>query len=170
MSHILSFPKFILIGVIVVLIALPVIGEEEHVEKKLGKKDLPAEVLDSLQKNYAKAKIEDIGLITEDDKQFYEIEIKDAQGKRNLIYTGEGKLKEIEQDVHAKDISEAAMKTLRENYPSPKIHDVTRITRGDDVRWEVSFSSGGHDYDVYVSADGRFVPREDPEPGSEEDD
>jgi hypothetical protein len=72
--------------------------------------------------------------------------------------------------VKVKALPAIVTETVADNYKAPKFHSARSITRGADVRYEVVFSSEGHDYDVYVSSDGRFVPREDPEAASEEDD
>jgi hypothetical protein len=164
----------LLVFLVLGLLSLAVISSAEegkdHHEKKISKKDLPAEVLETFHKNFPNAKIEEIGLETEDERNIYEIEIHDSLGERRAEFSEDGKLKEIQQDIHISALPTVVVKALMENYPGDKVKHVTKITRGEDVRYEIKFSSHGHAYDVYVSQDGRFVPKEDEEGGVEEDD
>ena len=85
-------------------------------ETRIKEKDLPATVTKAFHSEYLGAKI--IGTSTEVEKSitYYEIESMDGKVRRDLLYTKEGKIAEIEEVLNAETIPAAVKESIKKKF------------------------------------------------------
>ncbi len=86
-------------------------------EKKIDKKDLPKAVVESFQKSYPNAVIKGTSTEKEHGKTYYEIESMDGTQGRDLLYTEDGKIAEIEEALAAENIPDFIKNSVMKKYP-----------------------------------------------------
>lgn len=128
--------------------------------KKFTTKDLPPTVLATFQKAYPKAVIKGVSKEKEGDKIYYEIESVDGKTKRDILYTAEGNVFEVEELIAAGDLPEAVTKALSQDYPKGKILRAEKITDGPAVKYEVVVASGETKSAIVLDGGGKVLKTE----------
>ena len=109
-------------------------GEQEEAEEgKEGMVDLkilPNAVLSAFKAAYPNAVIRGTSKETEKGTTYYEVESVDGKLNRDLLYTADGKVVEIEESIAATDLPTAVQKTLAKDYPGAKVLKAERMTKG----------------------------------------
>jgi hypothetical protein len=129
-------------------------------EKKLTKEQIPAVILTAFQKAYPKAVIKGAGQETEDSVTYIEIESLDGSVERDVQYTIDGKVVEIEESVDAKTLPDAAIKNIAKEYPKGKIEKAERITQGEKIQYEVIVAVGEDRTEIVFDASGKSIKTE----------
>ncbi len=125
-------------------------------EKKIDKKDLPKAVIESFHKSYPNAEIKGTSVEKENGKTFYEIEsIEGAQG-RDLLYTKDGKIAEIEEALAADNIPDFVKNSVMKKYPECKIHKVEKLTKGKKTSYEAVVEHDGKKSEVVLDSKGNI--------------
>ncbi|HYQ86532.1 MAG TPA: PepSY-like domain-containing protein [Bacteroidota bacterium] len=146
-------------------------------EKKISKKQIPAAVLAAFKTNYPAATIKGQAVETEKGKKFYEIESVDGKTNRDLLYTPDGKISEIEEGMDIGTLPAAMKGTVDMAYPGGKLLKAEKVIRGTDVTYELHVKVGKKTKEVALDASGKILEtdkkngeKEDEEKGEEEDD
>jgi hypothetical protein len=129
-------------------------------EKKLTKEQIPAVVLTAFQKAYPKAVIKGAGQETKDSVTCIEIESVDGAVKRDIQYTIDGKVVEIEESIDTKALPDAALNSIAKEYPKGKIEKAERITQGDKIQYEVIVAVGKDRTEIVFDASGKTIKTE----------
>ncbi len=140
-------------------------------DKKISKKQLPAAVLSAFQTAYPNATIKGQSIETEKGKKFYEIESVDGKINRDLLYTAEGKVYEIEETVAAESLPAEVKSTLTKEYPTGKIVKAERVTHDTSVTYEIRLKIGKKKTGVTLDLQGKIVKSdsEDNEKGEKDE-
>jgi Putative beta-lactamase-inhibitor-like, PepSY-like len=129
-------------------------------EKEIKKKDLPPAVLAAFEKSYPNAKIEEVGMETEDSTTYYEIESKDGKIRRSLLFAVDGTLKAIEEVMKTDNLPDAVKQAVKKEYPKGKIKRAEKIIEEGVTSYELVVKSGKEKYEVVLSAEGAITKTE----------
>lgn len=140
-------------------------------DKKITKKQLPPAVLTAFQTAYPNATIKGQSIETEKGKQFYEIESVDGKINRDLLYTADGKVYEIEETVAAEKLPAEVKSTLTKEYPTGKIVKAERVTHDTSVTYEIHLKVGKKKTGVTLDLQGKILKgdSEDKEKGEKDE-
>ena len=130
-------------------------------EKKLTAKDLPTTVSSAFKATYPDAKIKEVELETENGVEYYEIESVDGKAERELLYTKDGKVWEIEEEVEVEALPEAVKQAVAKAYPKGKIKEAEKATREASVQYELEVKSDGKKYEVCIDTHGTILKTEE---------
>ncbi len=125
-------------------------------EKKIDKKDLPKAVVESFQKSYPNAEIKGTSTEKENGKTYYEIESMDGTQGRDLLYTKDGKIAEIEETLAAENIPDFVKNSLMKKYPKSTIHKVEKLTKGKKISFEAVVEHDGKKSEVVLDSKGKI--------------
>src|SRR2546422_3043651 len=146
-------------------------------EKKISKKQIPAAVLSAFKTDYPDATIKGQAGETENGKKYYEIESGDGKTTRDLLYTPDGKISEIEEAMDIATLSAAMKGTVDKACPGGKLGKAEKVTSGTAVKYEFHVKVGKKTNEVVLDASGKILKaakkngeKEDEENGEEEED
>ena len=139
-------------------------------QKKPTKNDIPAAIMAAFQEAYPKATIVSFGQEKIDSIIAFEIESKDGDVERNILYKLDGAVVEIEETISASALPDAVKTAIAEAYPKGKIEKRERLTRGKTVEYEVLVEQGEAAYEIVASPEGKIVRSEPVDSEQDEDD
>jgi hypothetical protein len=143
---------------IAVLIASVLVGSQaQEKEKKYSKKDLPAAVAASFQKEYPKASIKAVSKEKEKGVSYWEIESVDGKTKRDLLYSDDGKKVETEETVEMSQLPAAVRTTLKGEYPNGKVSKAEKVMKGEMTKYEFHLKDGSKTHEVVIDPDGKLI-------------
>ena len=129
-------------------------------EKKLSKKNIPAPVLAAFHKAYPKATVRAAAEEQKDGKTTYEIESMDGKTARDLQYLADGTVVEIEETIAISEIPEAVKTAVTGRYPKGKIIKAEKVTKGQDVSYDVEMRADKGKVSIDVDAHGKVLKEE----------
>ena len=150
----------IVLGLIAALILGVSISANAEGKKKFTKKDLPAAVVSAFEKAYPKAKIKGASKEKENGTTYFEIESIDGTTKRDLLFTADGTIAEIEESIEAKDIPEAVSKTLKGEYGKYTIQKSEKVMKGSVTNYEFVVKKGNKRMEIVLDSSGKVVKTE----------
>ena len=151
-------------GIVLALLAALILGVSTNAsaegKKKFTKKDLPAAVTSAFEKAYPKATIKGVSKEKENNTTYYEIESIDGTTKRDLLYTADGTVAEIEEGIDAKDVPEAVAKTLKSDYGKYTLEKSEKVMHGSDTKYEFVVKKGKNRSEIVLDGSGKVVKTE----------
>jgi hypothetical protein len=136
-------------------------GERETgQEQRLAKKDLPSAVVSAFQQQYPNAVIKASSKEVEDSTTYYEIESVDGKTKRTILYSGDGKLTEIEEVISSKQLPDSARALIARDYPKGDIEGAEKVTKGNVTTYEVKIENGKENIEAEFDSAGRLINTE----------
>ncbi len=126
-------------------------------DKKISKKEVPVAVLTAFKKACPHAKILGLSKEVEEGKIFYEIESMDGTKRRDLLYTADGTVAEIEETVAASELPEAVKVAVQNEYPEGKIAKAEKLTRGSMEGYEIHIVSGKKKHELLIDPRGKIL-------------
>jgi hypothetical protein len=114
----------------------------------------PQAVMAAFHKAYPKASIRDVSTETKDGKSYYEIESIDGDMHRDLLYTPDGKVFEMEEQIAVSDLPAAVSASLKKEFPKGEPKKAERITRDKVVEYEVLLENGEKQMEVLLDSSG----------------
>jgi len=129
-------------------------------EKQISKKEVPSAVLKSFKKEYPKAHIKGLSTETEKGKSYFEIESIDGKVRRDLLYTPEGKVAEIEETITTSELPKESIESIQKKIPGGKIEKAERVTSGSKVTYELRVAGKKAIYEVVLDSTGKVVKAE----------
>ena len=145
-------------------------------EKKISKKQIPAAVLATFKTNYPDATIKGQSVEIEKGKKYFEIESVDGKTNRDLLFTPDGKISEIEEGMDIGTLSAEMIGTVDKAYPGGKLVKAEKVVRGTNVTYELHVKVGKKTKEVALDSSGKILKaakkgeKEDEESGEEEED
>jgi len=127
---------------------------------KTNKDNVPASVLAAFQKQYPNAKITGVEKEKKNGQTYYEIESKDGKAERDILYSADGKIFEIEEEISVTSLPQRVREAVNKAYPGGEIDEAEKITRGSTVEYEVVVEVGDEEFEVLVAADGKLISKE----------
>ncbi len=126
-------------------------------EKEITKKDLPSSVETAFHKKYPKARIKGLSTEIEHGKKYYEIESVDGKTRRDLLYTKNGKIVEVEETVSSTDLPKGSVKLIENKFPKAEITRAEKVTSGSKVTYELAIKSKENRYEVVLNKEGKII-------------
>ncbi|MCX6134606.1 MAG: PepSY-like domain-containing protein [Ignavibacteriales bacterium] len=126
-------------------------------EKKLKPKQLPAAVQAAFQKAYPAAKIKGASSEVENGKTIYEVESVDGTINRDLLYSEDGSVLEIEETIALKALPDEVSKALKAETGKGKVQKAEKLTKGGTIQYEFVISSGKNTREVVIDPSGKIV-------------
>ena len=125
-------------------------------EKKINKKEVPQAVLNSFQKDYPNATIKAASIEKENGKIYYEIESLEGSNQRDLLFTKEGKVAEIEETLASNDIPDFVKNSVMQKYPNCEINRAEKVKSGKKISYELVVKSGMQRHEVVLDSKGNI--------------
>ena len=109
---------------------------------------------------YPNATIKGYAREKEKGKVFYEIESKEGDTGRDVLYHPDGSVAEIEETVAASDLPASAQEVIHSKYPGAVVTKAEKTTektaQGDKVGYEVIAKQGKKRISLEFDADGKL--------------
>jgi hypothetical protein len=129
-------------------------------DKKITKKDVPAAALKAFEAAFPKVKVNAYLTESEDGNTFFEFETVEGTIKRDILYTPEGTLVEVEEVLTAEGIPAEIAKAVTTEMPKAKIAGGEKTTKGTEVTYDIKVTVGKKPGKVILSADGKIIKKE----------
>jgi len=128
-------------------------------EKEMNKSQVPQAVLDAFAKTRPNAKIKGFEGKSQGGKTVIEIEFKENGVEFEYIYSSDGTLLEIEQEIKPADLPQAVFDTVKTAHPTAKIKEATKILLPDGIvsRFEIEIKRGGKEFEVEIDPNGKIL-------------
>src|SRR6266850_6812108 len=126
-------------------------------EKKISKKQIPSAVLTAFKTDYPNATIKGQAVETEKGKKYYEIESVDGKTSRDLLYTPDGRISEIEEDMDLTTVPAEMKGAADKAYPGGKLVKAEKVTAGTSVKYELHVKVGKKTKEVVLDASGKIM-------------
>ena len=120
-------------------------------------KILPEAVLAAFKTAYPNAKIKGTSTETERGVTYYEVESLDGKMQRNLIYSAEGKVTEIEEAVSPADLPAAVQQALAKEFPGYKILTAETLIKGAVKQFELQIQVKDKKIGVTIDPSGKII-------------
>jgi hypothetical protein len=134
--------------------------EEEEEEAKPAAVDLkfltPA-VLAAFKTAYPHAVIKGASQETEKGVTYYEIESVDGKMNRDILYTADGKVAEVEEAVAPGALPVAVTRALAKAYPGFKILKAEDLVKGGQKFFELQIQVNGEKIGVTIDPSGKII-------------
>ncbi len=148
-----KFARVALIAAAVSLVSLTALAQE----KKITAKQVPAAVISAFKNSYPNATIRGYAQEKEHGKTFYEIESNEGTTQRDILYSADGTVAEMEESIAPTDLPEAAQEAIHKRYPNAVISLAEKTTAGDKVGYEVSAKQGTRRITMEFDAAGKVL-------------
>jgi hypothetical protein len=129
-------------------------------EKKIAEKEVPAAVIAAFKASYPTATISGYSRERENGKTFYEIESKDGDIGRDVLYHPDGSVAEIEETMAASALPATAQEFIQSKYPGAVVTKAEKSTektaQGDKVGYEVVVTQGKKRFTLEFDGDGKL--------------
>ncbi|MEI6669954.1 MAG: PepSY-like domain-containing protein [Acidobacteriota bacterium] len=129
---------------------------------------LPKAVLDAFTKAYPKAVIKGASEEKENGKTTWEVESTDNGLARDLVYTPNGSVVEIEEEVPAPTLPAAVTAALTTTHAKASITKAEKMTKGKVVTYELAIAGAGAAKSIEISPEGKIIPKAKKDSAKEE--
>lgn len=120
----------------------------------LMKREVPEAIVSQFEKEFPKATDVD----WEKETNYYKV---DFELKRNMDwevwYNEDGSVVKKEEEWRKSKLPTAVKETISADFPDYRIGDVTRITEGEEVKFEVELDSRDADLSVWIDSRGQVL-------------
>jgi hypothetical protein len=132
-------------------------GENPGAKKYTIAVQLPAAVTAAFKKTYPNAVIRGTARESEGGKTVYEVESVENARARDLIYTADGTVMEIEEEMNPADLPAPVTAGVKKLYPTATIAVAEKLTQGTTIQYELQLR-GAAKKSVSLMPDGKPVP------------
>jgi hypothetical protein len=130
-------------------------GKQAAVDLKI----LPEAVLSAFKTAYPNAVIKGTAKEVENGVTLFEIESLDGKFGRNIIYSTDGKVAEIEESIAPADLPAAVQQTLAKEFPVFKILTAETLTKGAVKQFELSIQVKDKKIGVTINPTGKITEK-----------
>ena len=127
---------------------------------------LPAPILTAFRTSYPNATITGAAKETEDGKTVWEVESIDNGLTRDLVYSPDGTVVEIEEETAMATVPAAVTDAIKVKYPKATITKAEKLMKGTTITYEMALK-GAAVKAIEITPDGKVVPVK--KEGKEED-
>jgi hypothetical protein len=145
------------------LLALPAAAQQKKAdekdapghEQKVERKDVPAAVLAAFAKAYPKATAKGFSREVAEGKTYYEIESLEGKIARDVTFSPDGTLVEVEEAMDFAALPRAVQDAFRAKYPNTRVELAEKKTKGGQVAYEIHFLVNGKEEEMVLDAAGK---------------
>jgi uncharacterized membrane protein YkoI len=137
------------------LVALTVAISAE--EQTIKKADVPSAVIAAFEKAYPKATVKNYSTEQHRGKTSYEIESIDGSTHRNVEYSPQGELLEIEEALKPSDLPPKVSQAITTKYAGGDIVSAEKKIKGDKTVYKVKMLQDKAKIEVRVNPEGEFI-------------
>ncbi len=130
-------------------------------EKTIDPSNVPVTVLKAFKKNYPRAEAKAYKIETEKGMSYFEIESVEGKKNRDLLFTADGMIIEIEESVGLNSVPDAVLRALKKDFPSGKVTSSEKTTRGSRISYGFVVDDGSMKYEVSYSKEGKRLSKEE---------
>jgi len=137
----------------------------EKAEKAEGKqaapdlKILPEAVVAAFKSAYPKAVIKGTSKEVEKGVTYYQVESVDGKLNRDLLYTADGKVTEIEEVITPADLPAPVLQTLAKEFPEYKVLVAETLTKGAVKQFELQIQVKDKKMGVTIDPAGKITEK-----------
>jgi hypothetical protein len=142
------------VGLIAVIV---LVNEASAQEKRIPKKGVPQAVISAFEKVYPKATMKGFAREVEGGKTYYEVESVDGNTTRDLLYSADGTVYEIEEGIAAGDLPAPVKSAVTKKYPDGKILKAEKTTHGTAIQYEIKVLGGKSRVGMTVDPAGKVI-------------
>jgi hypothetical protein len=117
---------------------------------------VPPAVLAAFDKTYSSAKVLEWEKEIHSGKIYYEAETVDGKTSRNILYTPEGVVAQIEEKITTKDLPAAVTDAVKKQYPSATIRSASKVTHDGVSEYKLDLK-GAQPTKLVMRGDGTVV-------------
>jgi hypothetical protein len=128
-------------------------------EKVKGKIVLPKALNSVFKTAYPKAKIKAVSKEIEKGVTYYEVESIDGKQKRDILYTVDGKVAEIEEAIDLAALPDLVKETLHKEFAGAKVLKVEAMTKDEWKSYEVKIQLKGKKKEIAIDATGKIIEK-----------
>jgi hypothetical protein len=126
-------------------------------DKKIPRKQIPDAVMKAFAEKYPHAVIKGQAMENENGATYYEIESLDGKTKRDLLYTPEGKIFEMEESLTPDELADAMKHAIGKEYPKGKIVKAEKVSHDTLTGYEVRVQDGKKTHGISFDARGNMI-------------
>jgi hypothetical protein len=126
-------------------------------KKPAAKVQLPAAVTDAFKKAYPDAVIKNTGKEVENGKTVYEVESVDKGMNRDLIYSPDGTVVELEEQINPADLPAPVTAALKQLYPKATVTKAEKLMKDGAVQYEMALKGAAKSTAAFTP-DGKLIP------------
>ncbi|HEY6951611.1 MAG TPA: PepSY-like domain-containing protein [Bacteroidota bacterium] len=130
-------------------------------EQAINKTKVPRVILKAFQKSYPKATAKAFKTETESGKKYFEIESREGKISRDLLYSEDGTVIEIEESITTEQLPDSVKNAVEKDFPSGQIVKSEKTTRGSDTSYEFIIRVGKKRYEAVYSQMGNQARKEE---------
>jgi Peptidase propeptide and YPEB domain len=146
----------VLVAALLMAAPPPVLTQQPAAKAPPAKVTMPAAIDAAFRKAYPTAIVKAVSKEKEGGKDVYEVESVDNGKGRDLIYTPDGTVVEVEEELRAADVPSAVAASIAARYPKATITKREKVTRGGDVSYEVQLKGAGVG-EAVLSSTGKWI-------------
>lgn len=135
----LGFRSLLIIAFVAAVIAVAPFARADS-ERKVPRTEVPAPVLAAFEKAYPAAKATAFAREEKEGKTFYEIESRDGDVSRDLLFAPDGTLAEAEEKIPTGELPQPVRDAIRALGPKVTVRSAEKVTRGGTVSYSVTVS------------------------------
>lgn len=128
-------------------------------EHKITRKQVPPQVLSAFQKSYPHARIKGYASEKNNGVTCYEIQSVEGTTHRDILYTAEGNVVELEETITADQLPKAVSEAVEKGYHGKPIVRIEKSVRDGQTKYEVVIRDGKKEREVMYDENGQAIPQ-----------
>lgn len=128
-------------------------------ETEISRKDVPPAVIATFEKAYPNAKVLEWEKEIHSGKLYYEAEIVDGKVPRNILYSPDGIVAQVEEKIAASEIPAAVVEGVKRQYPNASIRSAEKVTRNGFTEYALELK-GANQKKIAMRVDGTVASNE----------
>ena len=125
--------------------------------QKYTASDMPSAVIETFHKMYPNATAIGYDIEKENGTKYYEIESKEGELRRDLLFNSDGTISEIEEQISISDLPGNVSAGVYAKYPKGTITKAEKVTKGSETLYEVVVKNGKKKLEVRLNTNGEIV-------------
>lgn len=128
-------------------------------ETEISRRDVPPAVLAAFGKAYPNAKVLEWEKEIHSGKLYYEAETVDGKMPRNILYSPDGDVAQVEEKIAAKEIPGAVVEGVKRQYPKATVSTAEKVTHNGATEYVLKLK-GANQKSAVIRADGTVASSE----------
>jgi len=125
--------------------------------QKYKSSDMPKAVIEAFNKMYPNATAIGYDIENENGGKFYEVESKEGDIRRDLLFNADGSISEIEEVIPVSSVPDNVTAGVYAKYPKGRIIKAQKVTKGSETLYEVVVKNGKKKLEVRLNTNGEIV-------------